>query len=349
MEPYIDPLLLDSDLVVLQNLLQDVKNARNTRSSSCTTAIEGSIQDKSNSQSGLLSSAGVLQASSASNPEDPRRYDDDTTVKMLSEMKDVPTVFTSWDFKDLQLSKGSLGTFLNLYISWAKRIVRNPVDVVFLTHILLYLSTSVPSALYLYYHFNIIHGVFHWLMQLSYCGSFTLMLHNHIHNNGLLLKKYAWFDHFWPYVLEPLMGHTWDSYYYHHVKHHHIENNGPEDLSSTLRYQRDEVFDFLQYVGRFIFFIWIELPLYFFRKGKPGHAVRVAVSEVVSYTIIYALARKNFYPTLFVLIIPLVQMRIGLMIGNFGQHALVDELDPKSDFRSSITLIDVPVGILTIP
>jgi hypothetical protein len=32
------------------------------------------------------------------------------------------------------------------------------------------------------------------------------------------------------------------------------------------------------------------------------------------------------------------------MVGNWGQHALVDELEPDSDFRSSITLIDVPVS-----
>ena len=31
------------------------------------------------------------------------------------------------------------------------------------------------------------------------------------------------------------------------------------------------------------------------------------------------------------------------MIGNWGQHALVDEVEPDSDFRSSITLVDVPV------
>ena len=94
------------------------------------------------------------------------------------------------------------------------------------------------------------------------------MLHNHIHNNGVLALEYSLFDKLWPYVLEPLMGHTWDSYYYHHVKHHHVENNGPGDLSSTIRFQRDEFFDFLCYVSRFLFLIWIELPIYFIRKNK---------------------------------------------------------------------------------
>jgi hypothetical protein len=65
----------------------------------------------------------------------------------------------------------------------------------------------------------------------------------------------------------------------------------------------------------------------------------------------------NAHATLFVFILPLFLLRLGLMIGNWGQHAFVDETDPNSDFRSSITLIDVPVRLpitillasLTIP
>ena len=273
--------------------------------------------------------------------------DDQDSLLDLDELLDEPTVFTNWDMKDLPSGEGLTARILNLYIRWAQSIVRNPVDVVFLTHILLYLGTSVPSAASLYYHFTWLHAGMHLILQLSYCGSFTLMLHNHIHNNGLLKKEYFWFDHFWPYILEPLMGHTWDSYYYHHVKHHHVEGNGPEDLSSTIRYQRDEVTEFLKYVGRFIALVWIELPMYFFRKRKPILALKSLFSELTAMLFIYILARRDFYPTLFVLIFPLLLMRIGLMVGNYGQHALVDDVDPASDFRSSITLIDVPVRALS--
>lgn len=314
MDAPINPLLLKPDLIVLQNLLQDIR--RNKRI---------------NSQDSVDSST---------------LHNDPSSMHALDEIHDEATVFTSWDLKDLPAGKGFRAEVLSKYITWAQGIVRNPVDVVFLTHIILYLSTSVPSAAFLCYHFTWAHGIFHCFMQLSYCGSFTLMLHNHIHNNGLLKKKYAWFDNTWPYILEPLMGHTWDSYYYHHVKHHHVEGNGPEDLSSTIRYQRDELSHFLMYVGRFIAFIWLELPLYFVRKRKPYLAFKAAASEMASYLFIYAAARRDFYPTLFVLIIPLFLMRIGLMVGNYGQHALVDDVDPASDFRSSITLIDVPVGFL---
>ena len=317
MDAPINPLLLKSDLIVLQNLLQDI-----TR----------------NSERDNPDPADVSEA-----------HNDEFSMRALDEVNDQTTVFTSWDLKDLPAGKSFKAEILREYITWAQGIVRNPVDVVFLTHIILYLSTSLPSAAYLYYHFTWAHGIFHCLLQLSYCGSFTLMLHNHIHNNGLLKKKYAWFDNTWPYLLEPLMGHTWDSYYYHHVKHHHVEGNGPEDLSSTIRYQRDELSHFLMYVGRFVAFIWIELPLYFLRKRKRGLALKAAASEMAAYLFIYHAARRNFYPTLFVLMIPLLLMRIGLMVGNYGQHALVDDVDPASDFRSSITLIDVAASLLFSP
>jgi hypothetical protein len=182
-----------------------------------------------------------------------------------------------------------------------------------------------------------------------YCGAFTIMLHNHIHNNGVLSKRYAFFDFTLPYILEPLMGHTWDSYYYHHVKHHHCEGNGPDDLSSTIRYQRDSLLHLLCYVGRFFFLISIELPLYFAQKRRYGLAVKQVVSELANFGFMYVMATVNLRATLFTFILPLIVMRIGLMLGNWGQHAFVDEEDPDSNFRSSITLIDSPVSLAGTP
>ena len=228
------------------------------------------------------------------------------------------------------------------YVRLARRVVRNETDVVMLTHLLIYFTTSVPSALGLYHHFSYLHGVLHAIMQVWYTGSYTLMMHQHIHMGGVLNRKYAWFDKSFPYILDPLHGHTWNSYYFHHVKHHHVEGNGPSDLSSTIRYQRDSIWHFLHYVGRFYFFVWLDLPLYFLRKKQYSNSIKTASFELGSLLFIYVMATYvSFKPTLFVYIIPLMITRLGLMIGNWGQHAFVDEVEPDSDFRSSITLIDV--------
>lgn len=314
------PSLTPPDILVLRNLARDIKKA----------------EARAGYQVGQVETIGG----------------DEATILALENLNNIyhsdfqPTIFNGWDQTDFSdiLSQ----YVIRPYTAWAQRIVRRPTDVVFMTHVLIYLCTSVPSAILLVYHFRWPHAIFHWLMQAWYSGAFTLMLHNHIHNNGILNKKHAWFDHIWPYILEPLMGHTWDSYYYHHVKHHHVENNGPGDLSSTLRYQRDELLHFLHYFGRFAMLVWLELPLYFLRKNKRGLAIRTAASEFSSYALIYFLARYNFRATIFVLMIPLLQMRLGMMVGNWGQHALIDELEPDSDFRSSLTLIDVAVSTILL-
>ena len=353
MQRFIDPFLTQPDTIVLKNLLQDIDDGENHDSNQIAVTLLDALNDeKSDDFQPTVFTGWDLKGSSPQRKSNgprltPTLSDENTDLSRSTVLTDHSLEDSSTHIvnaKNSPLPQILYRSLLQPYIEWASKVVRRPTDVVFLTHIILYLSTSVPSAIYLYYGFTWPHGICHWLMQTYYCGSFTLMLHNHIHNNGVLAPKYAWLDKTFPYILEPLMGHTWDSYYYHHVKHHHVESNGPDDLSSTLRYQRDELKDFLIYVVRFVALIWVELPLYFLRKGKQSLAIRCIISELASYLTTYLLAKYNLRATLFVFILPLLQMRFGMMIGNWGQHAFVDEIEPDSDFRSSITLIDVPVS-----
>ncbi len=142
------------------------------------------------------------------------------------------TILTSWDEKDIP-------PFINEYIlkpyeRIATRIVRHPTDVVFLTHLIQYMTFNLGSAIWLFYRFTYLHAIAHAIYTGWCVGAFTLLMHNHIHNNGILSKNWAWLEKTFPYILEPLMGHTWDSYCYHHVKHHHVESNGWLQLAMTV-------------------------------------------------------------------------------------------------------------------
>jgi hypothetical protein len=258
-----------------------------------------------------------------------------------------PTVFVTYDYPDIKnplLRK----YILDPYVRWARTVVRVDTDVAMVTHLLLYLFTSIPSAIYMFYNFHWWHGPLHTAMQVYYMGSYTLMMHQHIHMRGILSKSYSRLDAAFPYITDPLMGHTWNSYYFHHVKHHHVEANGPNDLSSTVRYQRDDIWHFLHYVGRFYFFCWFDLPRYFLRTRKPDLALKAGGFEVGNYLFLYCMfSFVNARATCFVFLIPLAIMRLGMMIGNWAQHAFVDEVEPDSDFRSSITVIDVAVRLLS--
>lgn len=255
-----------------------------------------------------------------------------------------PTVFTSWDLAGMDKKSPFYTLMLGPYIQLARTVVRKEADVVMLTHLLLYFGTSVPSAITLYARdFSWTHAIAHLLMQALYVGTYTLMMHQHIHARGILAKRWTIVDTIFPYITDPLMGHTWNTYFYHHTKHHHVEGNGPDDLSSTLRFQRDSLAHFLIYVGRFFFFIWMDLPLYFVRKRKYEMAAKVAFWEWANYALYVTLFRISPRATIFVFLVPLFFMRLGLMAGNWGQHAFVDHEEPDSDYRSSITLVDVQV------
>lgn len=350
------------DALVLQNLEADIDDYLLGKTASEQQAHDddgGSDQSSGERPSGMLSSPPRSKLRRAQTADSlwwltGAQSRDDATLAVLNDLNDPsnahfqPTVFNSIDIDKFNLHPTIEKCLFRPYLRAARSLVRVETDVVMLNHLLLYLSTSVPSAALLFWKFTWAHGLLHLAMQFSYMGPYTLMMHQHIHMRGILSRRLAFLDKLFPYITDPLMGHTWNSYFYHHVKHHHVEGNGPDDLSSTLRYQRDDILHFLHYVGRFYFFVWLELPLYFFRKGRWPLAAKAAFWELSSYLMVYLLFGMNPRATLCVFILPLALLRVGLMVGNWGQHAFVDFDEPDSDYRSSITLIDVAVSILPL-
>ncbi|KAG8408778.1 hypothetical protein J3458_019794 [Metarhizium acridum] len=350
MEKYIvfDKALTKADHVVLQSLARDIKTASlvtSRKSKGHDSDCDSGIGSEESSSSGDEAKAFALQ-------DDGAKDNDIAALKASRNPKSdafEPTIVLSVDDCDAHLHPLLNKYLLQPYIQLARGIVRHETDVAMLTHLIIYFTTSVPSGLVLFRHFTYTHAVLHFVMQMYYVGTYTLMQHQHIHQRGILAKTYGLFDRAFPYILDPLMGHTWNTYYYHHVKHHHVEGNGPDDLSSTIRYQRDSVPDFLHYVGRFFFLVWLDLPLYFLGKNRPALAFKAAGSEFATYAYYYFMSRVvGTRATLFVYILPLLMLRMGLMVGNWGQHAFVDSDEPDSDFRSSITVVDVAVSLSRI-
>ncbi|KAH6617812.1 fatty acid desaturase [Chaetomium sp. MPI-SDFR-AT-0129] len=339
------PDLTVPDALVLRNLADDIERHKALKRRAdpgdrdegyASTGSSTAAKDATQEDYGISTERDAEDLRKMNGLNDPESEDFEPTVISMLDVPDIkarlPTVV--YDYVVVP------------YIALAQKVVRHETDVVMLTHLLLYLGTSLPSALFLFYRFSYLHAIIHVAMQGWYMGPYTLMMHQHIHMRGILSRDGPWLlrlvDAGFPYVTDPLMGHTWNTYFYHHVKHHHVEGNGPDDLSSTLRYQRDDWRHFLHYVGRFLVLIWIDLPRYYLRKGQPGNAVRAGGWELSNYVAIYACWCLNPRAATFTLLVPLFFMRIALMVGNWGQHAFVDRDEPDSDFRSSITLIDVP-------
>jgi hypothetical protein len=220
MKPKINPYFTQPDIVVLENLVQDVEHDIRGR--------PGGLEDEPSPE--LIERYADKECG---------EYEHDKhSIAQLKAYNDPrndefsPTIFTSWDEKDIPPIVNEY--ICKPYVRLAMQVVRHPTDVVFLTHMIQYLTINLGSALWLFYRFNYLHAVVHLAYTGWWIGSFTLMMHNHIHNNGILKSSWAWLDRSFPYIVEPLMGHTWDSYYYHHVKHHHVESNGTSPVWTFL-------------------------------------------------------------------------------------------------------------------
>ncbi|MCB9638785.1 MAG: fatty acid desaturase [Myxococcales bacterium] len=200
----------------------------------------------------------------------------------------------------------------------------------------------IPFAIVLY-----IPGIFRWWLGAAYLvlnvfffmDRFILMLHNTSHRR-LFNRRYALLNHYIPWVLSPFFGETPETYYAHHIGMHHPENNMEDDLSSTLRFERDNAFHFLQYYLRFFFLAIVDMSRYHFQRGRIKMLRRMLLGEIGFYLCVIALSFVNFYATLVVWIIPFLVCRFVMMAGNWGQHAFVDPEAPANCYRNSITAIN---------
>lgn len=197
----------------------------------------------------------------------------------------------------------------------------------------------LASAFYFYSQDLAAFVVIYWVLIVFFLGPHLLMLHNACHRSPWKKPLKKTMENYLE-VLGLLFGLPPMIYYHHHIKMHHREGNGPQDLSSTERYQRDSFLGWLDYFFRFIFLTPIELPLYFFKKGRKDFATKVIAGYVIFYGVQVSAFLYNPQGALFIFIVPTLICWFGLMGGNWAQHAFIDQKDPKNDFKNSITVVD---------
>ncbi len=215
-------------------------------------------------------------------------------------------------------------------------------DSPFVSLSLLLSATVIPLAIYL-----CLPGGFSWWLATVYLalvlgvwlGPFILMLHNTSHR-PLFRPRYQALNLYVPWVLGPFFGLAPEGYYVHHVGMHHPENNLADDLSSTMRYQRDSVADFARFLGRFFLAGVPELFQYMWRRRRTKLLRLLALGEVGASAALLALLLVNWRAAVVIFVVPFVVARVAMMSGNWAQHAFIDAGDPANSFRNSITCIN---------
>lgn len=181
----------------------------------------------------------------------------------------------------------------------------------------------------------------YWALYIVFLGPFILMLHNVCHN-ALFKRRYEILNKYIPWVVGILLGQSPESYFVHHIGMHHAEGNLPDDLSSTMKYQRDSFVDWAKYAGRFLLFGDYELYSYMTKRGRKRLALRMVIGETFFVALTVAALLFNWRAGLVVFVLPFLATRTLLMIGNWAQHAFVDPEDPANDYRTVVTFINSP-------
>lgn len=170
-----------------------------------------------------------------------------------------------------------------------------------------------------------------------YSAPVILMLHNTMHRP--FIRRPKWLNFIHPYVMSFFFGIP-TGYAQHHLGMHHVEDNFPEDLSSTMRYRRDSFLHFLVYFGRFFLFILGELTAYLLRKRRTRMARRAFFGELAHLAIVGAAVAFDWRFGVIAFAIPTFMVRFLMMVGNWGQHAFLNTARPNDGLSNSITCIN---------
>lgn len=233
----------------------------------------------------------------------------------------------------------------NFFDRFLVRFIRDSRDLPFLYLILRISLTLLPLGIALY--LPVVSGWLWWVVAGAYLityfiykGPYGLMGHCAAHR-PLFKREYRWMSYYMPTVIGLFFGMSPETYMGHHIGMHHPENNMPEDLSTTMPYQRDSVKGFLHYLGTFLFTGVFTLIGYLLKKNRQKMALKAMSGEILFVAMCLVLLWVNAPATIVVFLIPFWFTRIISMIGNWTQHAFVDGSDPANAYKNSITCINV--------
>ena len=194
----------------------------------------------------------------------------------------------------------------------------------------------IPAAILLFtpllqgWWWWLVYIPYFYLSQMYYKGRFGLMLHC-ISHRKLFKKEYTWLYNYIVWFVCPFFGHTPETYFVHHMAMHHVENNMPDDTSSTLPFQRDSIRGFFSYYLHFMFLGFKETFFYFFNRKRKKFYTRMTAGELSFFVICVALCFVNLKATMFIVVIPFLFARLVMMLGNWTQHAFIDLNDPEEN------------------
>lgn len=168
------------------------------------------------------------------------------------------------------------------------------------------------------------------------------LIHKEGHEaKGMFKEPFGILNNFFGRFLSFFYGHVPEGYPMGHMRIHHKHDNAPEDVTSTVYFNRSQAARFMIYLVEFMFY-WtgISVAHYHFKKGKMKEFRKMALGMLAYYGMITAVMIYSPFFGFAYMLLPLLSSIIFLAAINYTWHAWTDPSEPKNIYKNSITVLN---------
>jgi Fatty acid desaturase len=176
----------------------------------------------------------------------------------------------------------------------------------------------------------------------AFFSQIATLIHKEGHEpRGFFKSPFTFLNKFFGYIMAFFYGHVPEGYPMGHMRIHHKHDNAPEDVTSTVFYDRNQTSRFMIYLFEFmLFWTGLSVAYYHYRKNRMDEFRRMVLGMLVYYSVIGAFLYINFWFGFAYLLLPHLSTIIFLAVINYTWHAWTDPREPKNIYKNSITVLN---------
>ena len=214
------------------------------------------------------------------------------------------------------------------------------------------IGIGTPSLFALSYLYQSQQVSFNWWAALAYhvltygpyfafFSQIATLIHKEGHEpKGFFKKPFTFLNKFYGHFMVLFYGHVPEGYPMGHMRIHHKHDNAPDDVTSTVFYNRNHPARFMLYLFEFmLFWTGISIAYYHFQRQRYDEFRRIVFGMLFYYTVIATVMYFNFWFGFAYLLLPHLSAIIFLAVINYTWHAWTDPSEPKNIYKNSITVL----------
>lgn len=188
----------------------------------------------------------------------------------------------------------------------------------------------------------LVYHVLNYGPYFAFFSQVATLIHKEGHEpKGLFKPGFGLLNKFFGYFLAPLYGHVPEGYPMGHMRIHHKFDNAPEDVTSTVYYDRRHASRFMIYLFEFaLFWTGISIVGHHLAKGKTKEARKMITGMVLFYGLMVVVMAFDPLFGFAYLLLPHLSSIIFLAAINYTWHAFTDPEDPRNTYKNSVTLLE---------